>query len=570
MNNFSIEWNIIDGLTLRGQFGISTQNSHSDKFLPPDHSSFITNDYYNTNEGYFLRGSYTYGTGVTNSFNGNTTLSFSQVFSDKHQLYVGLDYSINMSKSYNYTFSMQGFSNPDMSFLGNALGYPEGSAPYGSENISRTLGFTGNVNYTYDNRYYLDLSARVDGSSSFGSDRKYAPFWSVGAGWNLHREKFLSDRVWVNSLRLKMSYGQTGSQQGSTSGANTLFVYQTATRYMNWSGSMLQSWGNSKLTWQTTNTFNIGTEFSLWNGCISGEFNFYTRRTSNLLSNMDLPRSMGLTSYVANIGEVKNKGWEASLSGYLIRNAERRFNIMLSGQLAYNKNWISKLSEAVKKQNEIYLKQNVDGVSKLFYEGKPQDAIYAVRSLGIDPSTGREIFLDRDGNITSTWKAGDKVYMGPSEAQYRGNLNALLMWKGLTFNMGFYYYWGGKALNSTLIERVEVTTDYLTESNVDRRVYKERWLKPGDMVHYKGFSEDKTKASSRFVMNDNVFELSTISLQYRWDTKWVRQYLGAQSVTFSVNMSGNGGLFHWGSIKQERGISYPFARNVQASVRFLF
>ena len=242
---------------------------------------------------------------------------------------------------------------------------------------------------------------------------------------------------------------------------------------------------------------------------------------------------------------------------------------MVSGQLAYNKNWISKLSDAVKEQNELYLQQDVE-VSNLFYEGKPQNAIYAIRSLGIDPSTGKEIFLDREGNITGTWKAGDKVYLGANEPLYRGNLNGMLMWKGLTFNVGFYYYWGGKMLNSTLIERVEVTTDYLTTSNVDRRVYEDRWMKPGDETFYKGFSDDETRASSRFIMKDNVLELSTLSLQYRWDTPWVKKYLGAQSITFNASMSGNGGIFHWGTVKQERGTNYPFARNFQASIRLLF
>ena len=567
-NNFAIEWDIVEGLTLRGQFGISSSNNHSDNFTPPDHSSFINDEYYNTDEGYFLRGLYRYGTGTSSNYSGNLTLSYSKVFAESHQLYVGLDYSLSANKSESYRFTLQGFSNPDMSSIGNALGYEEDGAPSGSESVSRNVGFTGNINYTYDNRYYLDFSARVDGNSNFGSNKKYAPFWSVGLGWNIHREEFLQGQNWVNNLRLKASYGETGLQQGG-GGAFTLYAYQTGSRYMNWAGSMLSEWGNPDLTWQITDEFNIGTEFGLWNGRVNGEFNFYTKKTSELLSSMDLPRSMGITSYTANIGEVKNRGWEASLSTYLVRNTERRLNFMVSGQLAYNKNWISKLSDAVKEQNELYLQQDVD-VSNLFYEGKPQNAIYAIRSLGIDPSTGKEIFLDREGNITGTWKAGDKVYLGANEPLYRGNLNGMLMWKGLTFNVGFYYYWGGKMLNSTLIERVEVTTDYLTTSNVDRRVYEDRWMKPGDETFYKGFSDDETRASSRFIMKDNVLELSTLSLQYRWDTPWVKKYLGAQSITFNASMSGNGGIFHWGTVKQERGTNYPFARNFQANIRLLF
>lgn len=568
-NNFSIEWKILEGLTLKGQFGITTNNNHSDYFLPAEHSYFTTGTnkaIYETEEGFLRRGRYEYGTGKSNNYTINATLSYNKLFAEKHQLYVGLDYSVADSKSTNYIFTLEGFSNEDMNFIGNAGGYEKEGIPLGTKNASRRLGFTGNVNYTYDGRYYVDLSARVDGSSTFGSDKKYAPFWSAGIGWNLHNESFLKGNRVMNVLRLKASYGQTGIQQGSGSGASTVYAYETGNKYMNWTGATLREWGNPKLTWQTTDEFNVGTEFGLFQGRIKAEFDFYTKKTSNLLSSMDLPLSMGLPSYMANVGEVKNRGWEASLNAYIIRDVERELNWIIGGQLVYDKNWISKLSDAVKQQNEAYLAEDVE-VSNLFYEGNPQNAIYAVRSQGIDPSTGKEIFLDRNGNVTDVWKAGDKVYLGSKDALYRGNLNTMLMWKGFTFNVSFGYYWGGKVYNQTLIDRVEVTTNKLTTSNVDRRVYTDRWQKPGDVAFFKGFSNEATRATSRFVMPDNVLELQSLSLQYRWDNDWVRKYIRAQSVTFGVNMSD---LFHWSATRLERGTDYPFARNIQASVKFLF
>lgn len=566
-NNFAIDWDIIKGLTLRGQFGISTTTNHSDNFLPANHSYFTVEnkEEYSTDEGFFRRGRYSYGSGKSNNYSGNLTLSYSTTFAEKHQLYVGFDYSVNISDYTNYAFVVEGFSNENMDFLGNAAGYEKDGIPSGSEGKDRSVGFTGNINYTYDNRYYVDISGRMDGSSAFGSDNKFEPFWSVGVGWNLHNEKFFKESFLLNSLRLKASYGSTGTQ-ASGAGASTLYTYQTGNRYLNWIGSTLQEWGNPDLTWQKTNQFNVGTEIGLWNGRVRAEFEFYTKKTTNLLSSMNLPHSMGLASYQANVGEVKNLGWEASLNTYVVRDTEKDLFVMLNGQLVYDKGWVSKLSETVKKQNEIYLQQDVD-VSNLLYEGKPQNAIYAIRSLGIDPATGEELYLTKEGEVSDTWKAGDKVYCGQSDPRYRGNLNMTLMWKGLTFNMGFYYYWGGKVYNSTLVSRVEVTTNSLMTSNVDRRVYTERWKEPGDVAFFKGFSNDGTRASSRFVMTDKVLEMSSVSLQYRWDTDWVRKYLGATSVNFSVNMNE---LFHWGTVKQERGTGYPFARNIQGSISFLF
>ncbi len=568
-NNFSIEWNIMEGLMLRGQLGISSTDNSSDYFLPAEHSYFTTGDKkaeYATDEGFFRRGLYRYGTGKEYSYSGNVTMTYNRTFAEKHLLSVGIDWSLAETQSRSYSFELEGFSSEDMSFLGNARQYMKDGIPNGLKTSTRRFGLTGNVNYIYDGRYYVDLAYRVDGSSTFGSDKKYAPFWSSGIGWNLHNESFLQGHPVITMLRLKGSYGETGSQQGSSTGASTTYKYSTDNKYMNWNGAILQGWGNPRLTWQKTNELNVGMEVGLWAGRLKGELNVYTKKTANLLSSMDLPLSMGYSSYIANVGEVKNNGWELALSGYAIRDYEREVTLMFSGQLVYNKNRITKLSEAIKAQNELYLQEDVD-VSNLFYEGRPQNAIYAVRSLGIDPSTGNEIFLDKDGNITDTWKPSDKVYLGAKEQKYRGNGSILFMWKGLTVNVACSYYWGGKAYNETLLNKVEVTKNTLTSQNVDARVLKARWFQAGDVTFFKQLSNTQTRATSRFVMNDNVFEISSVGIQYRWDSPWVQKYTRAGSITFGVNMSD---ILHLSSIKMERGTSYPYARNIQGYIKFLF
>ena len=175
--------------------------------------------------------------------------------------------------------------------------------------------------------------------------------------------------------------------------------------------------------------------------------------------------------------------------------------------------------------------------------------------------------VDRDGNVTDSWRAGDKVFCGQGDPKYRGNLSNVVRYKNWTLNFTFSYYWGGYSYNSTLRDKVEVTINALKSQNVDRRALTDRWMKPGDVTFFKGYSEDATRATSRFVMKDNVLELSSASLQYRWDSKWLKQVMRMQSVVFSLNASD---LFHWGSIKQERGVNYPYARNIQGSVKLLF
>ncbi|MBO6125605.1 MAG: SusC/RagA family TonB-linked outer membrane protein [Bacteroidaceae bacterium] len=565
-NNFSIDWKIIPDLTLRGQFGISKLSNTSDYFLPKEHSTFTTSSQYQDDEGILRRGRYTYGTGNGYSYNGNVTLAYSHIFAEKHQLYVGADYNIAASENESISFESEGYPDSKFPTPYNGKQYRQNSGPNGSKSKSRRIGFTANVNYTYDSRYYVDLSYRVDGSSSFGSERKWAPFWSTGIGWNVHNEKFFKANPILSILRLKGSIGEVGSQMGSGSGANTIYRAVTDSNYMNWQGSQLAAWGNPRLTWQTTLEGNAGLEFGMLKGRLKGEFNYYEKRTTNLLSSMDLPQSMGINNYIANIGEVRNRGWELSLTGYPIRDLKHDFTWMVTGQMVYNKNWISKLSNAVKAQTEAYREQDVD-VANLFYEGMPQNALYTVKSLGIDPSTGKEIYVDRNGNVTDSWRAGDKVFCGQADPKYRGNFTNVLRYKGWTLNFTFTYYWGGYTYNSTLLNRVEVPISALKSQNVDRRALTDRWMNPGDVTFFKGYGEDDTRATSRFVMKDNVLELSSLSLQYRWDSKFVRKNLNMQSVTFGLNCND---LVHWGSVKQERGTSYPYSRNILGSVRLLF
>lgn len=574
-NNFAIDWNILPELIFRGQIGVSTTTSTSDRFIPAENTMFWSDSSseYNTPEGFLRRGIYRYGNTKSTNFNSDITLAYSKVFADKHSLYAGLNWSLLTRESDGFRFAVEGFANSDSPNIANARQYKADELPSGSNTKSHQFGVTGNVNYTYNQRYYLDLSYRVDGNSMYGSEKKYSSFYSVGAGWNVHQENFMKGIKAINMLRLKASYGQTGSTSGaSETDAYTYYSYITDNKYMNWTGAQLGGLGNKNLSWQTTKSMNIGIEFGLLENRIKGQFDVYTKNTSNLLSSMDLPLSMGFSSYRANVGEVKNSGFEAALQGFIIRDAQKKIDWMIGGQLVYNKNEITKLSEAIKAQTEAYMlgdatRDEYSGIQNLFYEGRPQNSIYAVRSLGIDPSTGKEIFLDKDGNITDTWNAKDKVYLGSADPKFRGNLNSMFRWKDLTVNVAFNYYWGGKTYNSTLRDRVEVTRSELMSSNVDERVLTSRWYNAGDVAFFSKISNDKAKATSRYVMNDNVLELSNISVQYKLHNSWLMNNMHLQSAILSVNMND---IAHWGSIKMERGTSYPYARNILFGLKLMF
>lgn len=565
MNNFSIEWTIIDGLTLRGNLGLSRTTDTSDKFLPPGHTSFQTSTY-QSSDMFFLKGSYDYSSGERTAINGNVTLNYVKLLGEKHQIYAGLDYSMSDDNSTNYSFAAQGFVNDRLDFFGNGLQFREGSKPSGTESLTRSIGFTGNVNYTFDNRYYLDLSYRIDGSSLFGAKNRFAPFWSVGIGWNLHQEAFLRDWDPLTRLRLKGSIGETGSQQFASYQALSTFQYQSGSRYLVWNGAELMGLGNERLKWQTTVQSNIGLEADFLDGRISGSIDVYKKKTKGLLSQMDLSPSNGFTSYTENVGTVENKGFEASLSGFLVRNTERGLYWSVTGRIAYNKNKIIKLSDEIKAQTEKY-KDSRNANYSLLYEGHSVNSIYAVPSLGIDPSTGHEIFLDKDGRLTPDWDASARRLYGVADPAYRGNISTLFVWKNLSVNLSFAYQWGGQQYNSTLLNKVEVNIPRLA-NNVDRRVFTDRWYRPGDVKFFKSADElQVTNMSSRFVMDDNVFQLQSASVSYRWNSPWIRRNIGVDTMNFTVNMSD---IFYVSTIERERGTAYPFSRKISMSISLLF
>ncbi len=203
--------------------------------------------------------------------------------------------------------------------------------------------------------------------------------------------------------------------------------------------------------------------------------------------------------------------------------------------------------------------------NKILREGDPINAIYVVRSLGIDPSTGRELYMTKDGDVTYDWNSNDRIMAGIEQPDFRGNVNTTFRWRDISVSASFGYFWGGQAYNQTLINKVE-NADKIY--NVDRRVLTDRWAKPGDRAAFRGLNETMAiNASSRFVQDNAVFRCQNINVSYVFrDTRW-QSRLGIEALTISANTAE---MFYWTTIKQERGLDYPFSRNFSLSASILF
>ena len=548
-------------MTLRSRIGLTKTLSNGDNFKPAEHSDF--KDY--TDDQIFRKGKYIYSSDKGFSYDWDITLSYSKTFGDKHELYAGLNYNLAQSESKSYTFTMEGFPQANLKMLSMALQYEKDGKPSGSESVKRRLGVTGNVNYIYDKRYFADISYRVDGASDFGSDKRFAPFYSFGLGWNINQEKFMEGIAWLDRLKLRASYAVTGAVNFSAYQALASYEYFTGDRYRYWFGSELMGLANEDLTWQQTDKWNVGLELAFLNNRLRVTADYYRNTTDNLLSEMYLPLANGFSSYTANIGEVRNTGVELSASGFLIRNTEKNIIWSLSASMIHEKNEIVKISDALKAENEELEAAGGSNPNFLYREGEALRTLYVVPSLGIDPSTGKELYVNRFGELTYVWDARDKQACGVQDPKFRGNINTMFTWKDLSVNLSFAYRFGGYAYNSTLIDRVENAD---VKYNVDRRVYKDRWREPGDHTFFKDVKDKTaTQMTSRFVQKENTLECQSAQVKYDFSQNWIKQYLGMQHFSVAFNMDN---LFRISTIKQERGIAYPFSRRFSFSLSAIF
>ncbi len=560
INNTSFTYNFTHEFSMRGRLSLTTQNDDNEIFLPAEHTIFKEKGM-----DIFQRGSYTAGYGKLFSYDANVDLNYN-LTRGRHRLFTTLSGRANESANQNVMVQVQGLPSAltDQLFYGRNY---VNDRPDGSEATIRTLGLLANANYSYDNRYFADFSYRLDGSSSLGSDKLFAPFWSVGAGWNLHYEPFLEPLVAqniVSQLRVRGSIGLTGAQQFDPYMAYRTYNYFLDESYINSIGASLLNIGNDKLTWQGTRKHNIGTDMVLWDNRLNINADYYYDVTDKFIADFNLPLSTGFSTYKGNLGSIESKGWEVRASLQLIKSSNLDdFGLTLLANAGSNKSSVKKISNELKAQNEkLQSLTSTTSPFQRYEEGTSMDAIWVVRSLGIDPATGMELFLRKDGTTTFSWNAADMVPAGISVPRLRGSFGFSMVYKGFQLTSYLSYRTGGQQFNQTLLDRIENVN---LVDNADRRVLTERWKNPGDVAFFKAISRDgsETNASSRFVQNDNTLEMTSFSLLYRVSPAKLTNW-GLRNLNFGFYMNN---LFRVSSIKLERGIDYPFARSFSFSIQ---
>ena len=560
-NNLAVELKVMNDFNIRTRLGLTKSNNQSDRYRSPENTAFA---YYSMAD-VFRKGDYTYGISNGFSYDGGVNVSYFKNFAEKHSVFAGVDYNIRQADASDYSFRAEGFTNPKFDFISMALQYPEGGKPSGSESLSRSVGMTANVNYTYDNKYYIDGSFRRDGSSQFGSNNRFAPFWSTGLGWNIHNEGFMQNVSFVNRLKLRGSMGITGSQNFDTYQALSTYRYYTADRYYDKMGAYLLGLGNENLKWQQKMNYNVGLESQMFDKRLSLTVDYYEETTKDLVSSLNLSPSNGFSTYIENTGSLRNKGFEAKATAFLYQNRENGISWSVTAAGFRNINKIVNVSQALKDAGDAIIKAGGSVPTSLYFEGYSSNTIWAVPSLGIDPSNGKELYLKKDGTATYSWNSADVTAVGITDPKIQGTLSTMLRVKGFTANLVFGYRTGGQLYNNTLIDKVE-NTDY--RYNVDSRVYYDRWQQPGDIAMFKGLDiTSATQMSSRFVQNEKTLTCQSINLMYDLQSKSLKRKLGVEAITISSSMED---LFYMSTVKRERGTTYPFSRKGSLTLNLMF
>ena len=571
-NNFYVEWNPLTNLKLTGRLGLTKKSTSIDDFKPASHTDFVNY----AGDDLYRKGSYMKSEGDNFNINGDLGVSYSLQL-NKHLVFFNGQLNFSNNTYNTAVMRAEGFPNDNMNHISFGVQYDSSTGkPTGTEGISRSIGGIASLNYSYDDRYLFDANYRLTGSSEFGANNRWGSFWSLGAGWNIHNEKFLKDNDYINRLKLRVSTGYTGSQGFSTYEAMATLKYYGSKSYNGYIGSYLVGLANPDLRWQKKMDNSIGVDFTFLKNRLNGRFDYYTSTTKGMLTDITVPPSTGFYSYRENMGETENKGYEAYLNFRAFDHKASNSYVNVFASVARNKNKIKAISNSLKKFNEDQdadknqsdnstNKTDITTPSVRFEEGQSMSAIWAVPSLGIDPQNGKEIYVKKDGTVTYQWDSRDQIVCGDTQPEFTGNFGFNSEIKGFGVSATFSYRLGGQIYNQTLVDKVENASIYY---NVDRRVFTDRWQKAGDMALYKSIADKSyTRPTSRFVEDNNTLTLSSVNLYYDFrHCKFMKNsFLERLKVSAYMN-----DIFVISSVKTERGTSYPFARTVSFAVQATF
>ena len=518
----------IEGLSYRVNVGLNYRTSKSGSFT----GTGINNKDANAVNGGSVYENQTRNWAVEN------LLTYDRTFAEKHNLNVVAMYSAEET-----AYEQSGASAQDIPadyFQYYALDKATGQANLTGYNYwkSGLVSWMGRVMYSYDNKYMLSVALRSDASSRLAEGHKWHTYPAVSAGWNIAREAFMENLTWIDNLKLRVGYGETSNQSinpYSTLGGLAVRNYNFGDTYK--AGYYVNALPNPELGWEYSKTWNFGLDFSLFSGRLYGSIEYYTQKTNDILLDVSLPSTSGVSSYTGNIGNTENKGWELTLNGIIIDN-KNGWNWEAGINLYQNRNKLTKLTGAVDengnpvpdKANRWFIDYPIDVIYDYEYEGLwNQEDI----KTGPDGKTNLEI-LEPGGNLgmikvkyTGDYDANgmpvrqvgeDDRQVMSMEPDLIGGFNTTVGYKGFDLTVIGAFQIGGKLisaihsangyLNMLTGRRGQLDVDYWTEQNTGAKYPKPGGIQSGDNPKY---------GSTLGYFNAGYLKFRAITLGYNFD-----------------------------------------------------
>ena len=551
-NSTDLRWDISKMFLVTGHFNVSSDMGSRDIFTSP--KSLL----YKKETDLSKKGQYTKGMSNGISYNGNIVGTFNKFFQDESLISLSSGWEINYGKSNSETIQAIGFFNDHLSYIGNAVSYPASDKPYGSQSETADVGVFVTGNVSWRNRYFADGTWRTTGSSQFGENNRYGHFWSGGLGWNILNEPFMEQaKKHFDIFKLRASTGYTGKVSFSPFQAMTMYQYNNSYEYKNGIGAVPITIGNIDLTWERTMNYNVGFDLSMFDRRLNFTADAYIRNTTDLLLDKSFAPSTGVTSAKANLGELQNKGIEFQLDGYVIRNNDFYWRLATMGYMNRNKiTKIDKALEEINKQNQANASTSLAPLPQ-YAEGESVTALKLVRSAGIDPATGKEVYIKRDGTFTFEYDPADRVLIGDTEPAFNGTFSTNVFWKGFSVYALFSYRLGAWVYNTTRVSKVEGSDP---QYNADKRVFDDRWKQPGDVALYKNIADSsRPEQTTRFAELENTMTLSSLNISYEFDDK-VCKTLHVRNMRTGINFTD---ILRLSSVKIERGTDYLYSQGFE-------
>lgn len=553
-DNFSVEVRPVDALSIRGRIGITKNISETENFTSPNDTQFDKVEP-------LRKGTYFNSMSNSLKWSADFTVTYGELLGDKHMINIAAGVNVSENNMVTKSFSAQGFPEGNFTKPSFANQYPTGGKPGYIENKYRNANFYLNGGYVYDERYLMDVNLRSDGTSVFGSNKRFSTTWSVGLAWNIHKEKFMGEcESLINVLKLRGSIGNPGNQNFGSYSAITTYYFNNWLLNNFGTGVLVSTFGDPDLSWQRTLDKNIGLDLSMFSNRFHITFDFYHKRTDPLIADIGVPLSMGVTTRRTNIGVQVDKGFNGSVRYAILYKPQEGINYTMSVNFRYGTAHYEKIGRSL----DAYNQENIAKNLTRYYDGGSPTALWAVRSRGIDPATGQEIFVKKDGTLTYHFDYADEVEIGDSRPTLEGVWGNTLYYKGWSASLQLRYSFGADVFNSTLFNKVENISSGNITTNQDKRALYDRWKKPGDKAKFKNISlTENTPMSSRFVMKENYLSIESVRLGYQFDSKWLKKHLKISSLNINMYMNS---IARFSTLEDERGLYYPFARSISFSL----